>query len=69
MNDDNSMALAYKADAEIAQAEAKKLRAALDGLMPWIERQCDIFCVDPKKYREYRAAKEAMDGVLEKVAS
>lgn len=59
-DNENAMAMAYKADAEVAQAEAARLRFALDILLPWVENFCDIYCVDPKKHIEYLNANEAM---------
>lgn len=56
----NAMAAAYKHDCEIAQAEAEKYRAALDGLLPWIEHMADVYCFTPMKHVEYRNAKEAV---------
>lgn len=60
MTEDNAMALAYKADADKYQAEAIKLRSALVALLPWVEKQGDIYCFTPGKYAEYRNAKEAV---------
>ena len=57
---DNDMALAYKHDAEIAQARVKVLTDALSGLVPEYERVCEMFIIKPEAHKAYRDAVEAL---------
>lgn len=61
MADDNEMALAYKADAEIYQAKSAELQTALVGLLVEYRRLCDVFVIRPETHKAYLDAKEALD--------